>query len=133
MHRFELYGFFFDLDLKTVSIPNEKHRKLIKFIEQAIKFKWMTGRTIESSSGQIMHWSQLRGASKSLLINTVTFLHKHVKPIPDYKKKWFKLTKPIMKDLRFWLSCPQLIQTVPMEDIFKASSYQIMVHQMHVM
>ena len=85
----------------------------------------MTGRAIETLCGQIMHWSQLRGASKALLINTVTFLHKHVKTLPVYKKKWFKLTTAIIKDLRFWLSYSQLLKTVPMEDIIKAPSYQI--------
>ena len=123
--RFELYGFFFDLELKTVSIPDEKHRKLTKFIEQAIKFRWMTRRAIETLCGQIMHWSQLRGASKALLINTVTFLHKQVKTLPGYKKKWFRLTTMIVKDLKFWLSYSQLLKTVPMEDIIKAPSYQI--------
>ena len=72
-----------------------------------------------------MHWSQLRGASKSLLINTVIFLHKFVKTVPDYKKKWFKLTKPIVKDIKFWLSYSDLIKTVPMEDIIRTTSRQI--------
>ena len=123
--RFELYGFFFDLELKTMSIPDEKHKKLVKFIEQAIKFRWLTGRAVECLSGQIMHWAQLRGASKALLINTVIYLHKRVKTMSDYKTKWFKLSKSIIKDLKFWLSYSELIRTVPMEDIIKTSSYQI--------
>ena len=123
--RFELYGFYFDLELKTVSIPDSKHRKLVKFIEQAIKFKWLTGRAIEALSGQIMHWSQLRGASKSLLINTVMFLYKFVKTVSNYKRKWFKLTKPIVKDLKFWLAYSNLIRVVPMEDIIEKPLYQI--------
>ena len=53
--RFELYGFHFDLELKTVSIPDAKHKKLVKFTEESIKFRWLTGRATESFSGQIMH------------------------------------------------------------------------------
>ena len=123
--RFELYGFYFDLVLKTVSIPNEKFKRIVTALEEAIKFKWVTGRALESICGKLMHWSQLRGASKALLINTVKFIHKELRKTPRYKTKWFKLTDSVINDFKFWIAFSKLIRTVQMEDIIKSPSIEL--------
>ena len=123
--EFELYGFYFDLKLKTVSIPDGKYRRIIIFLEEAIKFRWISGRALENLCGKLMHWSQLRGASKSLLINTVIFIHQRLRKVDNYKTTWFYLPDSIIRDLKFWLSFSKIIKTVPMEDIIRTPSVQI--------
>ena len=41
--RFQLYGFYFDLELKTVSIPADRFKRITKALEDSIKFKRITG------------------------------------------------------------------------------------------
>ena len=123
--KFELYGFYFDLTLKTVSIPDDKYKRIITALEETIKFKWITGRALESLCGKLMHWSQLRKASKALLINTVSFIHDQLRDTTRYKTRWFNLPPSVIKDFKFWLSFSKLIRTVPMEDIIASPSIEM--------
>ena len=38
---------------------------------------------------------------------------------------WFKLTKLIINDLKFWLAFSKMIRTVQMEDIIKTPSIEL--------
>ena len=53
--KFELYVFHFNSTSKTVSLSNDKFGRITSALEEAIKFKWMTSRVLESSCRKLMH------------------------------------------------------------------------------
>ena len=120
-----LYGFEFDLKRKTVGIPQSKLTNLIRFIKLVIKYKFITGRALETLSGKIMHWSQLYKPAKSLCYNMVSFIHKTLRKHKHYRTLIFRLPDCVINDLKFWLKYVNLIKDVPMYSIIKEPSIEM--------
>ena len=120
-----LYGFTFDLKKKTVGIPNEKLKRLRNFIKLTIKIGVITGRALETLTGQIMHWSQLYKPAKSLCYNLVSFIHKKIRARKSYRTECFRLPSCVIQDLKFWQKYVNLLKSVSMESIIREPAIQI--------
>ena len=111
------YGFDWDLHDQTVGIPQLKLERLTIGISMAIEHRIITIRALHAISGQIMHWSQLHHASKSLCRNIIDTIHKwsDITTLPN--TQWVFLPLSVIDDFRFWLKHIQVIKRVRIESI----------------
>lgn len=120
-----IHGLHWNLNKKSVSIPDDKYTEIVRFINLIIKYRVITGRALESITGKIMHWSQLNKCTKALVYNSIAHIHNNIRNGKIRKNQLIILPLSIINDLKYWLYFAKYLKNVPLTHILNNPTINI--------
>ena len=109
-----IYRLEFNLKNKTISIPDDKLKKIKQFLILTIEYDFITAVALESLSGKLIYFAQLNTATNALVYNTMALINKLMRQGNLQKLDVLKLPQFVILDLKFWLQFVNVIKTVNM-------------------
>eukprot|EP01083_Nonionella_stella_P152892 490549_1 len=81
-----------------------------------------TGRALESVTGKIMHWCQLRKPAKTVCYNLIHFIYEYIRTNKHLRTQSFVIPNEIKFDFCFWIHYAATMKVVSMESIIAQPS-----------